>query len=194
MRLRLPAIGLAAIGILTLATGASAEVYRIDRAHSGVNFKVKHFFTMVPGRFTQFDGTIDFDPANVEKASVEVTIDANSVTTDHPKRDPHLRSPDFFWVEKHPTITFKSTKVTKKSDTELDVLGDLTIRGITKPVTLNVEVLGVAPDMTGFFATTKINRLDYDVRWNNTLDDGRVVLGDDFMIEIPIEAKVNKEG
>lgn len=198
MRFRPRPLALAAALAMTLASIASAEVFQIDPVHSGVNFKVKHLFSMVPGRFKTFSGTIHYDAQNVEKSSVEVSIDAASITTDNEKRDGHLKSDDFFGVEKFPTIVFKSTKVAKKGEDKLEVAGDLTMRGITKPVTLMVDILGVGPGMggatvAGFLGTARIDRTDYEVKWNRTLDTGGLLVGEDVMIELPIEAVAKTE-
>jgi polyisoprenoid-binding protein YceI len=161
----LAAVVLATAGTLAAVTQAIAapETYTIDPAHSAVGFSIRHLFSRVPGRFTKFDGKIVLDRDDFTKSSVDVSIDAASIDTNEPARDKHLKSPDFFDVAKNPKLTFKSTKVTQAGPTKLSVEGGLTIRGTTKPVTLDVDVLGFGPGyggriLGGFEARTKINR------------------------------------
>lgn len=197
--LRAVLVGAAALMALTTTGGvapvaAETVAYEIDPAHSRPEFKVRHFFTKVPGRFTDFTGTIHLHEENLTKSSVELTIQAGSISTDNEKRDNHLRSGDFFDVENHPTITFTSTKVEKDSAEGMyKVTGDLTMRGVTKPVVLEVEFLGVGPDAwggrrAGFEARTTVNRTEFGIIWNKTLDTGGVMLGEDVEIAIPITA------
>jgi polyisoprenoid-binding protein YceI len=190
-------LSLAAVAVLLAPAAAFAGTWDIDAVHSAVGFKVRHFFTKVPGQFNQFSGTIHFDPENPEKSTVEVTIDASSIDTDNEKRDNHLRSGDFFAVEKHPEITFKSTEV-RKNDDGYEVDGILTIRGIEKAVTLQAEFLGAGPDgsggtRAGFTATTTIDRKEFGVNWNKTLDHGGALLGDEVAINLDVEAVKKKE-
>jgi polyisoprenoid-binding protein YceI len=189
-----------ALAVLAGASAVHAEprVFTVDRSHSEVGFNVRHFFTKVRGQFNDYTATVNYDPKNVAASSVEVVIRDSSINTANDRRDNHLRSEDFFWVEKHPTITFKSNKVTPgKDSTRFQVAGDLTIRGISKPVVLDVENLGMAPvaiegrDMgtrAGFLATTRVNRKDYGIVWNRTIDQGGMMLGDDVDIVLNIEA------
>ena len=178
-----------------LVTGVSAHAatWVIDENHSSVNFKVRHFFTKVPGGFLKFAGTVEYDPAKPEAGSVTVSIDAASVNTRQERRDKHLRSADFFDVENHPMLTFKSTKVVKGEGNAFTVEGNLTIRGVAKPVTLAAVYLGSNERTAGFEATTTVNRKDFDITWNRTLDNGGVMLGDDVEITITIEANVPEE-
>ncbi len=189
---------LLALAVLALTAIAStlpafaADTYEIDPVHSAATFKVKHLFTMVPGRFNTMSGTIVYDAKAVENSMVDATIDAASINTENEMRDKHLRSADFFEVDKYPTLTYKSTKVAKTADGKLEVTGDLTIRGVTKPVTLVVEILGFGPgpdgkQRGGFHATTQVNRMDYGVSWNKTLDSGGLLLGSDVPIDITVE-------
>jgi polyisoprenoid-binding protein YceI len=173
---------------------AAPEVYDLDKAHSSPGFKVRHFFTQVPGRFEDFTGTVSWDEAEPTKSTVELTIQATSINTGNTQRDNHLRSADFFDVEKFPTVTFKSTKFEKgASEGHFKVTGDLTIRGVTKPVVIELEALGFGDTPMGkrggFNATTKINRQDFGVSWNKTLDKGGTLLGDEVTIEFPVELK-----
>jgi polyisoprenoid-binding protein YceI len=190
-----------ALAALPLARAASAEpvTLQIDRAHTEVGFDVRHFFNKVHGRFTDFDGTIVYDPKNLAASSVAVTIRDSSINTANDRRDNHLRTQDFFWVEKYPTITFKSTKVLPgKDDKHFQVQGDLTIRGVTKPVTLDAEFLGMAGTaiggmdlgtQAGFTATLTIpDRKEYGLVWNKSLDQGGMMLGDDVAITLNVAA------
>jgi polyisoprenoid-binding protein YceI len=187
---------LLSLAALTLATAASAApaTYKFDGAHTEVGFTVRHLFSKVPGRFTAFEGTIQFDEQNLPASSVDFTIQATSINTGNERRDGHLRSPDFFDVEKFPTLTFKSTKVSAFKGKKFTVVGDLTMHGVTKPVTLDCEFLG-AGDLgpmgykAGFDATTTVNRKDFGIVWNKTLDAGSTLLGDDVAITIHVEAQ-----
>jgi len=135
--------------LLTLPSWANAAQYTIDHAHTNIGFNIKHMFAMVPGRFDKFEGTFEFDPDMKTTGNFNATIETASINTNQPDRDKHLRSPDFFDAEKNPKITFKSTKVTKKDKTNFTVLGDLTMNGVTKPVTLTWEYLGEVKDPWG---------------------------------------------
>ncbi len=193
MTRRLLAVAMLALtAIASTLPAFAADTYEIDPVHSAATFKVKHLFTMVPGRFNTMSGAIVYDAKAVENSTVDATIDATSINTENDMRDKHLRSADFFEVDKYPTLTFKSTKVAKVADGKLEVTGNLTIRGVTKPVTLAVEMLGFGPgpdgkQRGGFHATTQINRMDYGVSWNKTLDSGGLLLGSDVPIDITVE-------
>lgn len=172
---------------------AAPTTWTIDPVHSKVSFSIRHFFSKVPGSFTKFSATIVYDPDKPEASSVKAEIDATSINTENEKRDAHLKSEDFFFVEKYPTLTFVSTKVLAAEKGKLTVQGDLTMRGVTKPVTLDVTFLGAGPTFqgmqnAGFEATTKVNRKDFNILWNRTLDQGGTLLGDDVDIKIGIEA------
>jgi polyisoprenoid-binding protein YceI len=188
-------------GASSTPAAAATETWKVDTSHSNCLFKVRHFFSQVTGAFTDFAGTVNYDQAAPEKSSVEIVVQTASIDTDNEKRDGHLKSDDFFNAEKFPTITFKSTGITKSSKANhWDVAGDLTIRDVTKPVILDVEQLGFGPDgfggqRGGFIARTTINRLDYGVKWNKTLDTGGAMLGDDVTIEFALEViKEKAEG
>ena len=191
----LPAVALvlAASLLVPAPSRAAAEAWTIDAGHSSVSFKVRHFFAPVTGRFKEVSGTLMYDAAKPEASSIELTIPAASISTDNDKRDEHLRSDDFFGVEKYPNITFKSTKIEAgASKGTYKVTGNLTMRDVTKPVTLNVELLGFGPDSWGgqrggFSATGSINRQDFGVKWNKVLDNGGTMLDDVVKIEIGIE-------
>jgi polyisoprenoid-binding protein YceI len=189
------AISVAALAAtLSLPAAAATSTWQIDPNHSAAQFAVRHLaISTVRGAFTKVNGTIQLDDKDISKSSVEVTIDADSVDTRVPNRDKDLRSDHFFDVQKYPTITFKSTKVEQVEPGKLKVTGDLTIHGVTKPVVLDVEgPTGAVKDPWGnqraaANATTKINRQDYGVKWNATMDGGGVVVGDDVAITIDVE-------
>lgn len=171
---------------------AAPETYEIDPAHSHVGFRIRHLVGKVSGQFNTFAGTIIHDAANPAASSVEVTIDAASIDTNEAKRDGHLQSPDFFDVAKNPQIIFKSRAV-KIDGTKLGVEGDLTMHGVTKPVTLAGEVGGTmqgpgGSKRAGFTASTTLNRKEFGIEWNKTFDQGGTLLGDDVAVEIAVEA------
>lgn len=178
--------------VLPLALFAEARTYSIDRAHSSVKFEIRHLISRVDGRFTEFDGKVVYDPAAPASSSVEMTVQAASIDTDNPKRDDHLRSPDFFEVEKYPTLSFKSVSVLPATAEKLNVTGDLTIHGVTKRVTIPVEVTGRIPfrggEKVGFESRFTVDRKDYNVTWNRNVDQGGVLLGDEVDIVIRLEA------
>jgi polyisoprenoid-binding protein YceI len=175
-----------------VGTSQAAE-YAIDPSHSSVGFKVRHLaISSVPGKFGEFKGTFSFDPKNIEASKAEAQIVAGSVNTNEAKRDNHLKSEEFLDAGKFAAITFKSTKIEKVSDTEFKALGDLTLHGVTRPVTLNVSYGGSATDPWGkeraaFLATTKINRKDFGLTWSKTLETGGLVVGDEVDITLEIE-------
>jgi polyisoprenoid-binding protein YceI len=176
---------------LVAQTPAVAEQWGVDKNHSTATFKVRHMMANVVGQFRDFTGDIHIDRANPEKSKVEFTIETTSIDTGNANRDEHLRSPDFFDVAKFPTITFKSTAVKAKSKNDFDVTGDLTMHGVTKSVTLPVTFLGFGKtargEKAGFEIETTLNRKDYGVVWNRTLDEGGFLLGDDVKISINLE-------
>jgi polyisoprenoid-binding protein YceI len=176
-----------------MATATTTKTFVIDKAHSEAVFQVRHLITKVRGRFADFEGRIEFDENRPDVSSVNVTIDAASINTSEPDRDKHLRSDDFFGVETHPTITFTSTRVAKKSATLFDVVGNLTIHGVKKEVTLPVTYLGVAKDpwgkeRAGFESEITINRKDFGLAWNAALETGGFLVGDDVKISLSIQA------
>ena len=190
-----PAVALAALA-LAPAARAEKETFTFDKPHTEFGFKVRHFVSKVGGRFTKFDGTIEIDRANPAASTVNLKIDATSIDTGNPTRDKHLNSADFFDTAKFPEITFTSTKVAAKGTNEYDVTGDLTIRGVTKPVVLTVTANGFANDgrggqKTGFDVAGKINRKDFGVNWNSIVD-GNAMLSDDVDILITVEANKKK--
>ncbi len=183
---------LAPLALLLVLPAFGADTYKIDPAHSEVGFKVRHILSRTPGHFTKFEGTIQVDDKDASKSSVDVTIQAASITTDNETRDKHLRSSDFFDVEKYPTLTFRSVSVKDKGHGLLEVTGDFTMRGVTKRITVPVTALGATKDpwgntRGGWEATFKVNRLDYGVSWNKTLDSGTGMLGDEVEISLAFE-------
>ena len=180
----------ATILVLLLADSGSANSYKVDVAHSSVEVSIRHIVSRVTGSFTDFSGSIMYDPEQAEKSTVEATIQIGSIDTRNEKRDNHLRSPDFFDTKKYPEMSFKSTGVKKQGD-KLLATGDLTFHGVTKSVVLTVEVLGTgvhpmskAP-IAGFAAKTVIKRSDYGV---NNWTDATGMLGDEIQISLNIEA------
>lgn len=169
-------------------------VWNLDPNHTLAEFSVRHMMvTTVKGRFEKVSGTVHFDPQNPAASSVEAVIEAASINTGVHDRDNHLRSADFFDVAKYPQITFKSTNIQITGDNEGKITGDLTIHGITRPVTLEVEYFGenVNPyghTVIGFSAATKINREDFDLTWNVALETGGVLVGKDIKISLDVEA------
>ncbi len=196
MKLNLPRLvvtaGLAAA--LALPASAGTTTWQIDPQHSSAQFGVTHLMiSTVRGEFHGVKGTVILDGQDITKSTVDVTIDATSVDTREPDRDKHLKSPDFLDVAKYPAITFKSTKVEQVSPGELRVTGDLTIRGVTKQVVLSVDG-PKAPikdpwglQRSAVSATAKINRQDFGVSWNKTLDSGGVVVSDEVRITLDVE-------
>ena len=175
------------------ATTSSVRTLEIDRSHSEVGFQVRHLLTKVRGRFNDFGGKIEFDESNPQHSRVDVTIQVNSIDTGEPDRDKHLRTADFFDVEKYPTLRFVSTSVTP-ADTTYDVVGNLTIHGVTKQVTLPASFLGTAQDPWGntrfaFEAELKLNRKDFGLTWNAALETGGFLVGDEVTVTLAIQAK-----
>ena len=189
----LAALAVSALGLFATPAAAAPENFTIDPAHSAVAFSIRHLFSRVPGRFTRFEGKLVVDRDDFTKSTAQVSIDAASIDTNEPARDKHLRSDAFFDVAKHAKITFQSTSVKQVSPNKLQIAGDLTIRGTTKPVVLDVDVLGFGPGYGGgvrggFEARTKINRQDFGVAWNDVIEGGGAVLGDDVDITLNVEA------
>jgi polyisoprenoid-binding protein YceI len=183
----------------TLAASAafSQDVYNVDRNHTEVGFRVRHFVSKVAGRFDDFSGTITIVPGTPSASSVEFAIKAASINTANTGRDTHLKSADFFDVEKFPEITFKSTKVAPVDADTFNVTGIFTMHGTAKEITIPVDFGGTVTDArgtekAGFSLTTKINRKDYGIVWNQTLDSGGMVLGDEVEITVNIEANKRK--
>ena len=191
-----PAVAALVLAAPMVAFGAE---YEIDPAHSSAQFAVKHMMvSTVRGAFEKVAGKVNIDETDITKSSVEATIDAASINTRVGQRDEHLRSPDFFDVAKYPTITFKSTKV-EKAGQNLKVTGDLTIHGVTKPVTLDVDGFTTESKdpwgniKRGGTATTKINRKDFGLAWNAALETGGVAVSEDVSIILDLEMNKKKE-
>ncbi|KAA3615414.1 MAG: polyisoprenoid-binding protein [Calditrichaeota bacterium] len=186
----LSAFVFASLQAMPLMEGAE---YSIDKAHSNIGFKVTHMvLAKVRGEFKKYDIKLTYDEANIEKSSVEVTIEVASINTEEEKRDNHLRSPDFFAAEEFPSITFKSSAI-KKEGEQLFAIGKLTIRNVTKEIKLPFEITGKIVDpwgntRIGVEASLKINRKDYGVNWSKVMDNGGFVVSDDVLIEIQVEA------
>ena len=176
-----------------MTTAAAIRTYQIDKAHSEAAFQVRHLITKVRGRFADFDGTIAFDESQPAQSSVTFTVQTASIDTNSPDRDAHLRSEDFFAVERFPALTFVSTKITGTGSDTFDVEGDLTIRDITKRITLPVTFLGKAKDPWGneklaFETEITINRKDFGLLWNAALETGGFLVGDDVKISVSVQA------
>ena len=182
------------VGTVNAPATANAHSYEIDSSHSSASFKVRHLMVSnVRGEFGAISGTVFIDDVDITRSTVEVTIDASTINTRDPKRDEHLRSADFFDVAAFPTVTFKSKRVQPGKGGGLFVAGDLTIHGITREVTLDVEAL--SPEQNdpwgnvkrGASARTRVNRKDFNLVWNATLDGGGVLIGDEVSIAIEVE-------
>ncbi|MBI1814225.1 MAG: polyisoprenoid-binding protein [Deltaproteobacteria bacterium] len=182
------------------SAGARAATFDIDPAHTNAEFAVRHLMvSTVRGHLGKVSGAVQLDETDVTKSSVTATIDVTGIETREPKRDEHLRGADFLDVKQYPTITFKSKEVTKLADDTFIVKGDLTIRGVTKEVTLDVE--GSPKPFTdpfgnvklGGVARTKINRQDFGVAWSKSLDNGGLVVGNELEITIDIELTKKKD-
>jgi len=182
--------------LAALASAAPVEAtvsYSVDPVHSEVSFRIRHFVSRVRGQFRDFSGTIVKDDENPAATKVEFVIQATSIDTDHDRRDNHLRSADFFDVEKFPTITFTSTAVERVAESEYRVTGHLTMHGITKALTLPVRFEGELPDGQGGFRAAfsteqRLDRKEFGIVWNRVLDQGGRMLGDDVEIEISLAA------
>ena len=177
---------------LLAAIPAFAAEYSVDKDHSNVGFTIRHLVSKVPGSFKDYEGTFNFDEKDLKSSKVQFTIKAASIDTANAKRDEHLRSADFFNVEKNPTISFVSKKITG-SGKHFKIEGDMTMLGVTKPVTFNAEYMGVQKDpwgnmKAGFSATGKVNRKDFGMVFNKVLDSGSLMLGEDVAIQLDIEA------
>jgi polyisoprenoid-binding protein YceI len=182
----------AALLATTASAAFAADEYKIDPAHSSATFTVRHLMiSNVPGRFANVSGTIVYDERDLTKSSVTASIPTNTINTDNEGRDKHLRSADFFDIEKYPEMKFVSKKVEKRGN-QLVAIGDLTIKDVTKQVELPFEVVkantpfGVVVGATG---STKINRKDFNILWSRTMDGGGAVVGDEVKIEFSVEAK-----
>jgi polyisoprenoid-binding protein YceI len=179
---------------LLLSSAAWSATWTIDSAHSTGSFRVRHLMvTNVNGTIHSVEGSVDLDEKDITKSKVNATLDATTINTNEPKRDKHLRSADFFDTDKFPKITFVSKSVKSIGKGQLKVSGDLTMRGVTKEVVLDVDgptdaIKGMNNDWRrGVTATTTINRKDFGVNWNKALDGGGVVVGDEIKITLDVE-------
>lgn len=177
--------------LLPALAAADPAVYKVDADHSGVGFTIRHFVSNLSGRFREFDGVIKYDRQNPAASSVEFRVRAASIDTTNNDRDEHLRSKDFFEVQKYPLLTFTSTRVVPKDANTLEVTGNLTMHGVTRQVTFPVELLGTVRtprgEKAGFEAGFTVNRKEYGISWNDVLDSGPL-LGDEVKIKIEVEA------
>lgn len=182
------------LSILAIPVFVFPSSWQIDPDHSSIQFKVRHLtVSNVKGEFSKAKGAVLLDDQDITKLKVEISIDAASINTGHAKRDDHLRNPDFFDVVRFPTITFISKKVAKAGPDQLKVVGDLTIKGVTREVTVDIE--GPTPEVKDFSGnlrrgatgTAKINRQDFGITWSRTLDTGGLVVGDEVNITVEIE-------
>lgn len=196
----LPQLALALVLVLGLVAApearAAGQEWVVDAGHTNVGFSVKHMFSNTTGRFDQFSGTVTMDPKDGTLSAVRAEVNTASVNTNHEKRDGHLRSPDFFNVEKFPTMTFVAKKFHRDGDVQ-HVTGDFTLLGVTKPVTFTVHYLGAGTDpwggtRAGLTATATIDRQDFGMKWNKLLDNGGVVVGDDVHITLEVEVMAKK--
>ena len=191
-------LSLTAAAAVLAASPVLADTYVIDKSHSDASFLIRHMMSKVRGQFTDYAGTITVDPAKPESASVEFTVKTASIDTANDNRDKDLRSANFFDVEKFPEITFKSTKIKATGKDKYDVTGTLTMRGVSKEVTLPVQFLGFGKDpwgndKAGFSIDFTLNRKDFGLVWNKTLDTGGVLLGDEVWVSINLETAKKKE-
>ena len=188
---------LATLLVAGLAQSSQAESWKVDSAHTTVGFSVSHLFTSVQGRFDQFEGTIVFDPADPKATVVRGTVEAASINTNNEKRDKHLRSGDFFNAKKFPKLRFESTKVTVTEGRSGKIAGNLTIHGVTRAVVLDVKFLGSGKDpwgnvRAGFRAELTIDRRDYGLNWNELLETGGFLVGDEIEIRIDVEGMLDE--
>jgi polyisoprenoid-binding protein YceI len=192
MKKKLPLLLIAAL-CGSILTARADDTYKLDPVHSSISFKVRHFFSFVNGNFKKFEGTIKVDPDHPEKSSVTATIDAASISTQNDKRDEDLRNDDFFDVAKYPTITFKSRSVKQTGADSGDIVGDLTMHGVTKEITLHAKFLGKGTGLqgkpiSGWQVTPEpIKRSDYGLTWSKAVE-GTAVVGEEVTVSIDIEA------
>lgn len=172
-----------AVATMIGSSAVQAASYKVDPNHNGVVFEIEHLkISQIYGKFTKLSGTVEYDPANVEASKFDLTVEATSINTGNEARDKHLRTADFFNVEQHPTITFKSTKVVKDDDNELKVTGDLTLLGVTKSITIEIDVKGPAQKgQYGFTTELEIKRSDFGMKY------GIPMIGDKVDMDISFE-------
>ncbi len=186
------------LSVFLLAGQAFAGTYLVDKAHTSIGFSVKHMvISNVKGKFDDFAGSFEFDEANKTLGAAQAVVKTASINTGEQKRDDHLRSPDFFDAQKHPEIVFALKKIRPLEGGRMEVTGDLSIRGVTKPVTLTGEFLGSVTDpwgnqRAGFTAEGEVNRTDYGITWNKVLDGGGLVVGEKVKLSLEIEGILKK--
>ena len=190
--MRHPASVAAVWGMLLVAPQASATTYAIDQAHTTVSFRIRHLFSYVQGTFNEFEGTFEYVPGQPGQWKAQAVIQAASIDTRVEKRDAHLRSKDFFDVERYPTLTFTSTGVTDATETTAKLQGLLTIHGVEQPVTLDLAIHGEGKDpwgnvRSGFTATTTIDRKAFGLTWNEALETGQLLVGEEVEITLEVE-------
>jgi polyisoprenoid-binding protein YceI len=190
MRTQLTAVAVAA---LTVSSLSHATTWEFDPAHTAAHFAVRHMMvSTVRGEFGKVTGTVNLDDKDLSHSSVEGTIDVSTINTRQPNRDQDLKSSNFFDVAKYPTMTFKSTSIKKVGKDKYKIVGDLTLHGVTKPVTLDVEASQEVKDMQGNLrrgahATTKLNRKDFGLTYNKAIEGGGVVVGDQIEVDLDVE-------
>lgn len=180
------------VGFLLSAPAAGAATYRIDPDHTTVEFKIRHLLAYVRGTFNQFEGSFDYAPGQPEQWKANATVQAASIDTRVDKRDAHLRSPDFFAAEQYPTITFRSTGATDVTPSGAKLHGILAIHGVEQPVVLDLTIHGVSQDpwgneRAGFTAATTINRKDFGLTWNQALETGQLLVGEEVDVILEVE-------
>jgi polyisoprenoid-binding protein YceI len=192
MKIKFLAAMAAALAV-TVVPATAQSTWNIDSAHSAAQFQVRHLMiSNVRGEFGKMSGTASFDGKDYSSIKAEAVIDVPSISTREKKRDDHLRSPDFFDAAKYPTISFRSKRVENIKGSSFNLIGDLTMRGVTREVTLAVEATPMIKGMSGerrigAHATARLNRQDFGVKWNSTLDGGGVVVGDEVQITLDLE-------
>ncbi len=187
-----PALSAQSSAAVTRPVAATAPVWKVDVSHSELTFEIRHLVSRVRGTFDQWEATLRGDPSDWRNGGVDVVIQTASINTKHERRDNHLRTNDFFDAPTNPTITFSSRRVEVAGE-NVTVHGDLTLRGVTRPVVLTGKTLGATTERSGkrrvgFEAETRVNRLDYGVQWNRAAEGGGAVLGDEVRIVIAIAA------
>lgn len=171
--------------------------WTIDTTHTEIGFKIKHLvISTVSGKFTSFEGKLDGEPEDLTKAKISFSANIDSITTGNEQRDGHLKSADFFDAANHPKLTFTSTAIEHKNGSDYKIIGDLTIRGTTKPITLNVDFGGIQNNLygqtvAGFEITGKINRQEYGLTWSAVTEAGGIVVSDD--VKLAIDAELVKQ-
>jgi len=183
------------VGLLMTSFAFAADEYEIDAVHSSIGFSVRHLLiSNITGNFNDFSGKLLFDEKDMTNSSVDLTIKAASINTNNVDRDNHLRAADFFNIEKFPEITFKSGKIEKAEDNYV-LIGTLTMHGVSKEISIPFEFIGKAKgpmgkQRLGFEGNTKLNRKDFGITWNKTLDEGGLAVGNEIKIQLNIEAVI----